>query len=77
MQSADKLLIIERELPELGQPGRSAEAFLVDLEMLATTPGGRERTGDEFRALLSDADFELVKTIPTSSPISIFEAHPV
>jgi len=77
MQSADKLLIIERELPELGQPGRSAEAFLVDLEMLATTPGGRERTGDEFRALLSDADFELVKTIPTSSPINIFEAHPV
>jgi hypothetical protein len=77
MKSADKLLIMERELPELGHPGRAVEAFLLDLEMLVMTPGGRERTGSEFAKLLSDANFKLVRTIPTSSPISIFEAHPV
>src|SRR5215510_4387324 len=47
IKSADKLLIMERELPELGQPGRAAEAFLLDLEMLVMMPGGRERTGSE------------------------------
>jgi hypothetical protein len=77
MKSGDKLLIIERELPELGQPARAVEAFLADLEMLVMTPGGRERTGSEFAKLLSDSDFQLVRTTPTSSPISIFEAHPV
>jgi hypothetical protein len=77
MQPGDKLLIIERELPELGQPGRPAEAFLLDLEMLVMTPGGRERTCSEFAKLLMDADFELAGIIPTRSPLSIFEAHPV
>ena len=77
MTLTDKLLVIERKLPELAQPGRTAEAFLLDLEMLVMTQGGRERTGNEFAKLLTDADFKLVRTMPTSSPISIFEAHPV
>jgi hypothetical protein len=77
MPSGGRLLIMERELPEPGQPERSAEAFLLDLEMLVMTPGGRERTGSEFAKLLSDTGFKLTRTIPTSSPISIFEAHPV
>lgn len=77
MTSADKLLVIERGLPELGQPGRKADAFLLDLEMLVMAPGGRERTGSEFAKLLSDSDFKLVRTVPTSSLISILEAHPV
>ena len=54
-----KLLLIERELPEPGQPGITPEAFLLDLEMLVMTPGGRERTRREFAKLLSDAGFAL------------------
>jgi hypothetical protein len=77
MPSTAKLLIIERELPEFGDPERSAEAFLVDLEMLVMTPGGRERTRSEFAKLLSEVDFKLVRTLTTTSPISIFEATPV
>jgi hypothetical protein len=77
MPSDGKLMIIERELPEVGQAGASAEPFLLDLEMLVMTPGGRERTREEFAKLLSDAQFRLTRIVPTASPVSIFEAVPV
>ena len=77
MTEGDKLLIIERELPEVGEPGQPAEAFLLDLEMLVMTPGGRERTRSEFARLLSDTQFKLVRIVPTASPVSIFEADAV
>jgi len=77
MPPGGKLLIIERELPDIGEPGLVAEAFLLDLEMLVMTPGGRERTRGEFARLLSDAHFKLARIVPTSSPVSIFEADAV
>jgi len=77
MRPEDKLLIIERQLAELGRPGRPAGPFLLDLEMLVMTPGGRERTRGEYEKLLSDTGFRLTRTVSTSSPISIFEAHAV
>ena len=72
-----KLLVIERELPGIGEPGQTAEAFLLDLEMLVMTPGGRERTRSEFARLLSDTRFKLARVVPTASPLSIFEADAV
>jgi hypothetical protein len=77
MTAGGKLLIIERELPEVGEPGQTAEALLLDLEMLVMTPGGRERTRSEFARLLSDAQFKLAKVVSTTSPVSIFEADVV
>jgi hypothetical protein len=77
MTAGGKLLIIERQLPDVGEPGQTAEAFLVDLEMLVMTPGGRERTRSEFARLLSDTQFKLARVIPTTSPLSIFEADAV
>jgi O-methyltransferase domain/Dimerisation domain len=74
MTAGGKLLIIERELPEVGAPGQTAEALLLDLEMLVMTPGGRERTRSEFARLLSDTQFRLARVLPTASPLSIFEA---
>jgi hypothetical protein len=74
--ASGKLLIIDWQLPELGQRG-SPEIFLPDLEMLVMTPGGRERTRGEFAKLLSDTGFRLARTVSTKSPMSIFEAHPV
>lgn len=76
MTSGDRLLIIDRQLPELGQLG-TPETFLTDLEMLVMTDGGRERTREEFAKLLADTAFTLVEAVSTASPLSIFEAHPI
>jgi hypothetical protein len=51
--------------PDLGK--------FIDIEMLLM-PGGRERSGDEFRALFAGAGFELTKIVPTKSPLSVVEA---
>ena len=77
MSAGGKLLVIERQLPDVGDPGQTAEAFLNDLEMLVMTPGGRERTRSEFATLLSDTQFKLVKVTHTTSPLSVFEAEAV
>lgn len=75
--SGDKLIVIERELPEIGTRLPGPEPFLLDLEMLVMTPGGRERTRSELTKLLSDARFELIRVLPTVSPVSLFEARPI
>jgi hypothetical protein len=77
MTLAGRLFIIERELPDAGNTAVGSEPFLLDLEMLVMTPGGRERTRSEFAKLLTDAQFELVSVIPTTSPLKLFEARPV
>ncbi len=76
MPANAKLVIIERRLPNLAEPKADVEAFLTDLEMLVMTSGGRERTEIEFRKLLANAGFELLKVTPTSSPLFLFEARP-
>jgi hypothetical protein len=53
------LLIVERMLPELAEQGRAAEAYLVDLEMLVFTPGGRERSA-HCRSDTVSADYEVI-----------------
>jgi hypothetical protein len=77
MRAGAKVLIIERELPAIGQPGQTAEAHLLDLEMLVMTPGGRERTRADFARLLSDTQFRLATVVSTASPLSLFEADAV
>jgi hypothetical protein len=52
-------------VPDLGK--------FIDIEMLLF-PGGRERTADEFRALLAGAGFEMTKVVPMKSPLSVVEA---
>jgi hypothetical protein len=76
MTSDGRLLIVERILPERAERKRAAEAYLVDLEMLVYTPGGRERTESEFRVLLSAAGFATLRIVPTSAPVSLIEARP-
>src|SRR5262249_50660377 len=71
-----KLFIIERQLPGPSEPVESTEAFFADLEMLVMTSGGRERTDTEFRGLLEDAGFKLLRTLTTASPLCVFEAQP-
>jgi len=75
MPSTARLLIVARRMPETEEPGRSAEAFFADLEMLVMN-GGRERTETEFSRILGEAGFKFERTLPTASPLCVFEARP-
>ena len=44
--------------------------------MLVRTPGGRERTEAEFRALLEAAGLTLAGIVPTTAPVSVLEVRP-
>ena len=66
------LLLIERDL---GGPNEAAAAKLSDLNMLVN-PGGRERSVEEYAALLDAAGFRLLTATPTASGLSVLEAAP-
>ena len=70
MNAEGRVLIIEVVVPEGNEPHYSK---LLDLEMLAS-PGGAERTAEEYRELLAAAGFRLTRIVPTKSPFSIIEA---
>ena len=66
-----KVLIVDAVVP----PGNAPHfGKLLDLEMLALTPRGRERTKAEFATLLRGAGFKLSRVLSTRSPLSIVEA---
>ncbi len=68
-----KLLLIEGVV----QPGNNPSfTKLLDLTMLLI-PGGKERSEEEFRRLLSGAGFQLARIVPTGSEVSVIEAAPV
>jgi hypothetical protein len=48
---------------------------MLDMMMLVG-PGGQERTGEEYRALLEKANFRMTRVVPTASDVSIVEAVP-
>jgi hypothetical protein len=72
MPAGSRLLLVEQLLDQSPDPVRTAFS---DLNMLVMT-GGRERTTDEYRALLTAADLELVGAIPTGVPAFVIEAVP-
>ena len=65
-----KLLLAEMVIPQGNEPHPGK---MLDLEML-TSPGGLERTEDEYASLFERADFRLNRIVPTKSPFSIIEA---
>ncbi len=71
LPSGGRLLVIESVLSD--QPEAAFAKFL-DLEMMVVTPGGRERTADELARLLARAGFELMRAVPTRSPVCVVEA---
>ena len=73
MPGEARLLICERIVPE-GNEFSSAK--LIDLHMMMTNHGGRERTEREYRELLAAAGFELQRVVSTSTPWSVIEARP-
>ena len=72
IRSVGKLLIAEMILPGINEP---SFAKILDLEMLLI-PGGRERTVDEYAALVGSAGFRLTRVVPTKSSVAILESEP-
>jgi hypothetical protein len=72
MHRESRLLIIDRVVPE---GNAAAEAKLFDINMLVVL-GGLERTAAQYRDILQQADFELLRVIATQAPVSIVEASP-
>jgi hypothetical protein len=66
-----KVLLVEMVVtpPNVPHPAK-----MLDLVMLAV-PGGRERTPEEYGALLAKAGLRLTRIIPTASPVSVIEAE--
>jgi hypothetical protein len=71
MDAKARLLICERIVPPGNEP---SSAKLIDLHMMMTNHGGKERTEREYRELFSAAGFELRRVVPTSTPWSVIEA---
>src|SRR5262249_35756943 len=70
MRRGGKVLIVDPVIP----PGNAAHfGKLLDLEMLALTPRGRERTQAEFPDLLQRSGFKLRRAIPTETHLSVVE----
>ncbi|UMB70214.1 acetylserotonin O-methyltransferase [Mycobacterium paraterrae] len=65
------VLLVELVIPDHDRdfPGKWA-----DLEMLLNL-AARERTATEYRKLLSQAGFEMIRLVPTASPLSLVEAR--
>ena len=72
MPAASRLLLIEQIV---APPNQSDRAKIGDLNMLIIH-GGRERTADEFRALLASAGLRLSTIRPTRIGQSILESVP-
>jgi SAM-dependent methyltransferase len=64
-----RVLIIESVIPE-----RNAPHFGKWLDLMMLLIGGRERTAQEYEALLNRAGLKLQRIIPTTSDVSIVEA---
>jgi hypothetical protein len=69
MPADARLVIMERIIPPANMP---SEAKLFDINMLITV-GGQERTERQYRELLQATGFDLVRVIPTASPLSLIE----
>jgi hypothetical protein len=69
MRPGGRILVVESVLP------RGNEAHFgktLDLIMLAI-PGGRERTGEQYRTLFDVAGLQVSRILPTNTPVSIVE----
>jgi hypothetical protein len=72
MKPGGRVLVVEQVISDAPE---SALGKLTDLEMLVMTPGGRERTEPEFRALFGRAGLELMRIVPTESPYCVLEGR--
>ncbi len=70
MRDGGRVLLIENVITDSPE---SSFGKILDLEML-TSPGGKERTAEEYRALFEAAGLRLTRVVPTRSAFSVVEA---
>jgi SAM-dependent methyltransferase len=70
MKPGARLLIVELIIPPGNEPFVGKD---LDIQMLIAT-GGRERTKEEYKALLHQAGFKLRRVVPTPFVMSVIEA---
>ncbi|MFC5952705.1 methyltransferase [Pseudonocardia lutea] len=73
LPASARLLVVDGVV---GPPGEDALTKFLDLMMLVSA-GGRERTEDEWTALLGDAGFAVEAVVPAGPGRSVMEAVPV
>ncbi len=66
-----RVFLCEMIVNELPEP---SPAKILDIEMLALTRGGKERTAPEFAGLFESAGLKLVSVTHTRSPVCLIEA---
>lgn len=71
MDPAGTVIVVETVMPEGAEPH---PAKFMDINMLAMTEGGTERTEKEFAELFRSAGLALKAVHPTASPVSVVEA---
>jgi orsellinic acid C2-O-methyltransferase len=77
MGAAARLILVERIMPARAEESAAARGvFMGDIQMLVIF-GGRERTVEEFRALLQAAGLRMTRVIPTDSAFHLIEGVPV
>lgn len=69
-EDGGKVLLVEMVIPSGDEPFMGK---WMDLNMLAMTPGGRERTEAEYSSLLEKAGYKLNRIVPSQSPVSVVE----
>src|SRR5262249_48678908 len=65
-----RLLVIEKVIP----PGNEPFAGKLTAITMMLVAGRRERTDEQYRALLAEAGFTVLRVVPTTSPASVIEA---
>src|SRR5205085_12632246 len=70
MREGGRVLVVEMVLPPANVPHLSK---VLDIEML-TSPGGVERTEEEYGELFERAGLRLARVVATKSPYSVVEA---
>jgi hypothetical protein len=72
MAANGRVFVLEIVMPDTSD---AHPAKFMDVNMLAMTEGGCERTVKEYAALFSKAGLKLAKVHPTASPVSAIEAR--
>ena len=70
MKASGRVLLVEAVITPRNE--RDFGKFL-DIEMLVS-PGGKERTSEEYKELFAQAGLRLTRVLPTKSPYSVIEA---
>ncbi len=74
MKAGDTLLVLERILPEIVG---AEDEYVVRADLVMMPISGKERTGDEFRQMLSENGFTTGDVKPLADGCSVIECRAV